>query len=329
MKNAALLVLMFTFSAVLNGAFVQAVRTCNAGTSPLNPAASCAEIYESNPQSPSQFYYVQSSNGTALRVFCSMECRCGITGGWLRLPSISAQTGCPAPLQTITFDGTPICVKQPSQQCSSVSISTYAIPYSHVCGSVRGYSDRTPDAFRHIPLQHRSIDDAYVDGVSITHGTPRKHLWTYAAGGHNQVASVRSYNCPCALLSGTRAPAFVGENYYCDTRNHTKRWDINNPLWDGVGCPQGSSCCSSSGLPFFKRELPATTTDDIELRLCVDQPASDENVGIDEVEIYVRDCKEWLIKATHPATHRFIKGTYRIGLALETNCSVVCCTKGG
>ena len=301
MKNSAFFILMCTISAILNAAFVQSVRTCNAGTSPLNPAASCAEIYELNPQSPSQFYYVQSSNGTAIRVFCSMECRCGITGGWLRLPSISAQTGCPAPLQTITFDGTPICVKQPSQQCSSVSISTYAIPYSHVCASVRGYSDRTPDAFRHIPLQHRSIDDAYVDGVSITHGTPRKHLWTYAAGADNRQESTSQFNCPCALFNGTSAPAFVGENYYCDTRAGA-RWDVNNPLWDGAGCPQGSSCCSSSGLPFFKRELPATTTDDIELRLCVDQPASDENVGIDEVEIYVRDCKEWLIKA-HTLQH--------------------------
>ena len=26
------------------------------------------------------------------------------------------------------------------------------------------------------------LDSAYVYGVSITHGTPRNHIWTYAAG---------------------------------------------------------------------------------------------------------------------------------------------------
>ena len=26
-----------------------------------------------------------------------------------------------------------------------------------------------------------TIDDAYVDGVSLTHGSPQQHIWTFAA----------------------------------------------------------------------------------------------------------------------------------------------------
>ena len=39
----------------------------------------------------------------------------------------------------------------------------------------------SPDAF--VCHGNCTIDSRYVDGVSITHGaSPRKHIWTYAAG---------------------------------------------------------------------------------------------------------------------------------------------------
>ena len=37
-----------------------------------------------------------------------------------------------------------------------------------------------------------SIDSHYIDGISITHGNPRTHLWSYVAG-----------NCPCARSDPT------------------------------------------------------------------------------------------------------------------------------
>ena len=30
--------------------------------------------------------------------------------------------------------------------------------------------------------RHNNINSYYVDGISITHGNPRQHVWTYAAG---------------------------------------------------------------------------------------------------------------------------------------------------
>ena len=69
-----------------------------------------------------------------------------------------------------------------SENCPS---KTYPVThqYSRVCGRVIGYQFKTPDAFyRH--CSGRMIDEPYVDGVSVTYGTPRKHIWTYAASWH-------------------------------------------------------------------------------------------------------------------------------------------------
>ena len=48
--------------------------------------------------------------------------------------------------------------------------------YSRVCGRVIGYQFGSTDAFR---SRLTNIDQvAYVDGISITHGSPCNHIWT-------------------------------------------------------------------------------------------------------------------------------------------------------
>ena len=64
----------------------------------------------------------------------------------------------------------------------------------------------SPDAFGYTHSSSQTIDEAYVDGISITHGTPRNHLFTYAAAW-------KITGCPCK--GGKEPPAFVGNNYYC------------------------------------------------------------------------------------------------------------------
>lgn len=56
------------------------------------------------------------------------------------------------------------------------------IRYSKVCGRAIGYQDESTDAFN--VIGQSSVDDFYVDGLSITHGgsLPRTHIWTYAVG---------------------------------------------------------------------------------------------------------------------------------------------------
>ena len=59
--------------------------------------------------------------------------------------------------------------------CSSTNFDLYGIAYNQVLGKIIGYQDRTPDGFGQ--AQGQSIDGAYVDGISLTHGSnPRQHI---------------------------------------------------------------------------------------------------------------------------------------------------------
>ena len=49
-----------------------------------------------------------------------------------------------------------------------------------------------------------------------------------------------------------------------------------------------STCCSFNNPPWFCKELPQPTRDDIELRLCADQATSDEDTPLEVVEIYIQ-----------------------------------------
>ena len=64
--------------------------------------------------------------------------------------------------------------------CSSVYFSTYNISFSHICGRIIGHQFGTPDAFSNY-FQYTRIEDPYVDGVVITRGTDKEHVWTFAA----------------------------------------------------------------------------------------------------------------------------------------------------
>ena len=81
---------------------------------------------------------------------------------------------------------------------------------------MRGYQDYSPDGFH---TGTDSIDSHYIDGISITHGNPRTHLWSYAAGlTESQNETLRG--CPCARPDPTDqsgVPTFVGEHFYCES----------------------------------------------------------------------------------------------------------------
>ena len=114
--------------------------------------------------------------------------------------------------------------------------------YNKVYGWASGYQRGSPDGFRRI-----TDDFDYFDGLSITHGNPRQHIWTYAVG----VTGSGTYhsNCPCADFSGVNSLSFVGSNYYCESGANSS-WSTNlyymsDVLWDGAGCSTGNNCCSS------------------------------------------------------------------------------------
>ena len=56
-------------------------------------------------------------------------------------------------------------------------------------------------------------------------------------------------------------------------------------MWDGEGCGPTNACCQLNNPPWFCKALPAATTDDLEVRICADEPA--EDAEITRVELYV------------------------------------------
>ena len=262
------------------------------GNFPFYPAVSCAAL---PPSSPSGYYWVRASNGSAVRVYCDMTLSCGgVTRGWMRVAELdmtNSSQQCPSGLQERIDSGIRTCGRtNDSPGCSSVTFTVPSI-YSQMCGKIIGYQIGTPDTFGN--SIGRSIDTFYVDGVSLTHGNPRQHIWTFAAG-LDEVATIPQFNCPCThtptASQATLPPAFVGNDYFCDTGasgHFSGAFQPDDPLWDGAGCGSLNTCCSFNNPPWFYRQLPQHTTDDIEMRLCLDQGGVDEGMVVEMVDIYI------------------------------------------
>ena len=136
----------------------------------------------------------------------------------------------------------------------------------------------------------RSLDGVYVDGISVTLASPRKHLWTYAVGLSDDYG-YPSFNCPCAKTPGPDPPSFVHDHYYSESGN-TGAYDVNklhteDPLWDGAGCLPENSCCYQPSMPWFYRQLPKGEIRNIEVRMCRDQHFNDEDLTVEQIELYV------------------------------------------
>ena len=85
--------------------------------------------------------------------------------------------------------------------CSLAYLDIHGVNYSRVCGKIIGYQQKTPDAFEpYLFNRALTIDQTYVDGISLTHGqNPRNHIWTFAAA--LQETLTLPYNiCPCTNI---------------------------------------------------------------------------------------------------------------------------------
>ena len=180
--------------------------------------------------------------------------------------------------------------------CVETSFETHGVEYSRVCGRIKAYQDGAPDSFFPTFLDGHTIDDGYVDGISLTYGrSPRHHIWTFACAIDEVVRETFVTPCPCSHeLSNpnleTFVPEFIGNNYFCDTAasDHFQiKFYPDDPLWDGQGCKAESTCCEFNTPPWFCTQLPQPTTERIDLRICGDQGELDEDTPIEQIEIYV------------------------------------------
>ena len=268
------------------------------------PADSCSHILLLNLSSSSGHYWIRSSNGSAVRVYCDMTRSCGnITGGWMRVASLdwsNESLPCPDGFRERNDSGIHTCgINSTTSLCRSLIFETYSTLYSRVCGKINAYQVGTPDAFS--TMQGRgsniTIDSNYVDGVSLTHGSdPRRHIWTFVVA-HDDASKMKliSSICQCVKPGDSRImvpPSFVGMDYFCDTgsrnRSGVGQFYRDDPLWDGTGCASTSTCCSFNNPPWFHKQLPSATTDDIEMRVCHDEGRGNEDIAISNVEINVQ-----------------------------------------
>ena len=191
------------------------------GMTASHPAISCVEVLDFNPNTPSGYYWLEASDGSAVRVYCDMTVTCkGVGGGWMQVAKLDmTNSSHQSPSGTTLRTDLPrhLCGRGiDGPGCSSSMFDIHGIKYNQVCGKIIAYQDESPDAFRG---QQQSIDQAYVDGISLTHRrNPRKHIWTFAAA-LDEVGTNPTLNCPCTNVHQTspEPPSFIGNDYFCDT----------------------------------------------------------------------------------------------------------------
>uniref|UniRef100_A0A1X7VIX1 Fibrinogen C-terminal domain-containing protein n=1 Tax=Amphimedon queenslandica TaxID=400682 RepID=A0A1X7VIX1_AMPQE len=249
---------------------------------------SCESIKELQPNSLTGYYYINSR-----KIYCNMDELCGQEGGWTRIAYLDMSDitqNCPEEFSgyvNYRVCGLPY---NSNGTCRSVKFLTGNKSYTQICGRVLGYQRGTTDGIR----SNTSIDSPYLDGVSITRGSPREHVWSYIAAWSSSVAA----SCPCSNgNANANVPSFVRNYYYCESGsfgvpNITRSyyWD---QLWDGTFCSGiESACCEPKNItppPWFYRDYGnATSTDYLELRICCDEPWTNEDVLVRLYELYVK-----------------------------------------
>ena len=186
-----------------------------------------------------------------------------------------------------------VCDTTASTGCVNKIFSVQGFQYSKVCGKIIGYHKRVPIDFH---FQGRGIERNYVTGVSLTNGqNPRKHIWTFA-GASDETNQHYTYKCPCinTALTSSQVPSYVGNDFFCDTAYSSyygnyglNSLQVNDPLWDGKGCGRTNTCCSFNNPPWFVKNLPSPTDENIEMRVC--KPSgSAGSTPLEIIELYVQ-----------------------------------------
>ena len=191
---------------------------------------------------------------------------CGGSFGWSRVAFLNTSDPteqCPAPWREINATSTlRLCGRQASSgpSCSSVMYSTSGARYNRV-----------------------------------TYGQPRMHIWSYVGGLDEDNAANAGSNCPC-VNPGVTVPSYVGNNYFCETGNpgvwsgQMATYHVDDPLWDGEGCRPNSECCSFNSPPWFTVQLPSSTTEEKEVRICGNDRGgtAHEDTPIQVMELYIK-----------------------------------------
>ena len=156
-------------------------------------------------------FWIQPSIGSPpMQVYCDFNRQCGYGGpsAWTRVAFLNMSDPnevCPSNWTTYTSPvracGTGDSAGY-SGQCDSVIYpNTMGQSYSRVCGRVIAYQHRNTIAFSTLLTLGSTLEQQYLDGVSITHGSTgsRQHVWSFASTfGDNSVTRYPHFSCSCS-----------------------------------------------------------------------------------------------------------------------------------
>ena len=191
--------------------------------------------------------------------------------------------------------------------CLAPLSTNSATPYSSVCGRIAAYQIGSAGAFSNVIAGENSINYAYLSGISLTRGgtlddttmNPATHIWSFAVGRTKGSVPTPSLRCPCEA-GAPSPPAFVGEDYFCEssatadlTMAQLGDFDgvpfTDNVLWDGLGCAgTTSTCCSREDHPYFVKHLGESSSDPINIRFCFSNLAAVEQIALEQIQLYVK-----------------------------------------
>ena len=257
-------------------------------------AAVCSKLKNQTDTDFDAGYGTDSGYETDSKYTSSSTNKSDICGGagWRRIAYLDMtdpNTTCPSGWKLTTYSKR-TCGRVYSWRytCDAVIFPVSAREYSRVCGRIKAYQYGYTVAFR-----NSSIDTAYLSGVSITHGYPREHIWSFAAG-KSELDHDR-YVCPCEANRNRSVP-FIGTDYFCESGKH-HRWGqrgtpsyilyADDPLWDGKNCLRGI-CCAFNNPPYFIKKLTMPSTNYIEVRICGTTGNRHDDTPIQLIELYVK-----------------------------------------
>ena len=229
------------------------------------------------------------------------RCACSSATPYTRVAFVNmtdSSQQCPGEFMEVSNSRVRACGRQTTggASCNSATFGVLGMEYQHVCGRIVGWQIGHPDAFYSSTVLGQGIDGYYIDGISITYGgPPREHIWSLAAAVSETFTNpVNLCQCTNTGVSGVVAPpSFVGNDYYCETGRsssftHGLFYEDSDPLWDGEGCGSTSTCCEFNNPPWFCKQLPEPTTEDIEVRICDQEGTQIDDIPFELIEIYIR-----------------------------------------
>jgi hypothetical protein len=231
---------------------------------------SCQEILDVGWSTGDGDYDIASQGCGEITVFCDMTTD---GGGWTEALRFDAATdACPGDWQSADTGASLVCTRDTSDTWGTrTALFPTCVLWDEVLGNATLLQYGSTDAFGDTP--HPDIDGPYGDVVSLTHGSPREHLFTYTFGFLS--GGTDDSNCPA--IGGAPAPALVGSDYLCDTGNASST--SNQRIWYTT--------------PLFADDwwqvtASSETLDDVEVRLMATHGSSDEDVATETLILRVR-----------------------------------------